>query len=81
MLPSQVCQLLQEGDWTTERDEDLTAPYAFMNNTWVAFEDPTSLKIKVRILIKLTFFFFVFCNAYFSFEMIYYIDLPRHAYK
>ena len=38
---------MSEGAWTIERDEDLTAPYAFMNNTWVAFDDAESLKIKV----------------------------------
>lgn len=35
-------------NWTVERDEDLTAPYAFQNNTWIAFEDKISVGIKVR---------------------------------
>jgi len=30
-----------------ERDEDLTAPYAFQNSTWIAFEDKISVGIKV----------------------------------
>ena len=43
----QVCQLLSRGNWTLERDEDLTAPYAFLGPKWLAFDDDTSLKIKV----------------------------------
>lgn len=30
-----------------ERDEDLTAPYAFKDKTWIAFEDRISISIKV----------------------------------
>lgn len=40
--------MMSEGNWTVERDEDLTGPYAFSNHTWVAFDDPTSIKIKVN---------------------------------
>ncbi|XP_046405125.1 uncharacterized protein LOC124170444 [Ischnura elegans] len=43
---NQVCAMMKEGGWTVERDEDLTAPYAFRNKTWVAFEDETSVTIK-----------------------------------
>jgi len=32
-----------------ERDEDLTAPYAFQNSTWIAFEDKISVGIKVFV--------------------------------
>lgn len=35
-----------------ERDEDLTAPYAFQNKTWIAFEDKISVGIKVRMRIS-----------------------------
>ena len=31
-----------------EREEDLTGPYAFLANKWLAFDDDTSLKIKVQ---------------------------------
>jgi hypothetical protein len=31
----------------TEREEDLTGPYAYLANKWIAFDDDTSLKIKV----------------------------------
>ena len=44
----QVCQLLSVGNWTLERDEDLTGPYAFLGNKWIAFDDDTSLKIKAK---------------------------------
>jgi len=43
----QMCNLLKSGDWTVERDEDLTAPYAFSKTTWLAFEDEVSVNIKV----------------------------------
>ncbi len=36
--------------WTTlytEREEDLTGPYAYLAAKWIAFDDDTSLKIKV----------------------------------
>ena len=48
----QLCDEMGDGEWTVERDEDLTAPYAFKNNTWIAFEDETSLKIKVHIVFQ-----------------------------
>lgn len=44
----QLCTLMSAGGWTVERDEDLTAPYAFHDTTWVAFDDPTSVSIKVN---------------------------------
>ncbi|XP_023316292.1 uncharacterized protein DDB_G0283357-like [Trichogramma pretiosum] len=37
--------------WTIERDEDLTAPYAFANTTWISFEDDTSIKIKGKYVV------------------------------
>lgn len=43
----QLCDLMNQGEWTVERDEDLTAPYAFKNKTWIAFEDKISVGIKV----------------------------------
>lgn len=43
-----MCNLLKSGDWTVERDEDLTAPYAFSKTTWLAFEDEISVNIKVN---------------------------------
>lgn len=47
----QVCQLLTQGNWTLERDEDLTGPYAFLGNKWLAFDDDTSLKIKTKYVL------------------------------
>ena len=40
---------MSEGTWTVERDEDLTAPYAFRKKTWVAFDDRISVSIKVTL--------------------------------
>ncbi|XP_011875052.1 PREDICTED: mucin-19-like isoform X2 [Vollenhovia emeryi] len=42
----QLCEATNSGEWTVERDEDLTAPYAFQNKTWIAFEDKISVGIK-----------------------------------
>ncbi|CAK9816968.1 Ribosome-binding protein 1 [Anthophora quadrimaculata] len=42
----QLCDLMNKGEWTVERDEDLTAPYAFKDKTWIAFEDKISISIK-----------------------------------
>ena len=33
----------------SEREEDLTGPYSYLGNKWVAFDDDTSLKIKVGL--------------------------------
>lgn len=45
---SEMCRALDEGEWIVERDEDLTAPYTFRDDTWIAFEDRISAGIKVR---------------------------------
>ncbi|KOC61026.1 Ribosome-binding protein 1, partial [Habropoda laboriosa] len=42
----QLCELMSGGEWTVERDEDLTAPYAFKDKSWIAFEDKISVSIK-----------------------------------
>lgn len=47
----QVCQYLTVGNWTLERDEDLTGPYSFLGNKWIAFDDDTSLKIKAKYVL------------------------------
>ena len=44
----QVCQVLSTGNWTLERDEDLTGPYSFLGSKWISFDDDTSLKIKAK---------------------------------
>ncbi|KAJ0177390.1 hypothetical protein K1T71_007399 [Dendrolimus kikuchii] len=41
-----LCRLLQKGRWTLERDQDLSAPYAFKNKTWISFEDASSVDVK-----------------------------------
>ena len=46
----QLCDLMSTGEWILERDDDLTAPYAFKKENWVAFEDNISIGIKVNIL-------------------------------
>jgi len=47
----QVCQILTKGNWTLERDEDLTGPYSYLGTKWVAFDDDTSLKIKAKYVL------------------------------
>ncbi|RZF41780.1 hypothetical protein LSTR_LSTR012297 [Laodelphax striatellus] len=48
---AEVCALMSEGKWTLERDEDLTAPYAFSNDTWLAFDDKISASIKGKYIL------------------------------
>ncbi|XP_059048613.1 mucin-2-like [Achroia grisella] len=43
---AEICRLLQKGRWTLERDQDLSAPYAFKNTTWMSFEDSSSVDVK-----------------------------------
>ncbi len=44
----QVCSALKKGNWTLEREEDMTGPYAFSGKSWLAFDDEASLKIKAK---------------------------------
>ncbi|VVC24590.1 Chitinase II,Glycoside hydrolase superfamily,Chitin binding domain,Glycoside hydrolase [Cinara cedri] len=46
-----MCEQMKEGNWTIERDEDLTAPYAFMNKTWMSFDDRVSVSIKGKYIL------------------------------
>ncbi|XP_015368548.1 PREDICTED: uncharacterized protein LOC107165017 [Diuraphis noxia] len=46
-----MCEEMKEGNWTIERDEDLTAPYAFMNKTWMSFDDSVSVSIKGKYIL------------------------------
>nr|AJO25038.1 chitinase [Nilaparvata lugens] len=48
---AEVCALMSEGKWTLERDEDLTAPYAYSNDTWLAFDDKISASIKGKYIL------------------------------
>ncbi|KAL1452859.1 hypothetical protein WDU94_007047 [Cyamophila willieti] len=50
LTQAQLCKLKKEGNWTTERDEDLTGPYTFLNDTWIAFDDEMSASIKSKYI-------------------------------
>ncbi|XP_039754321.1 uncharacterized protein LOC120629444 [Pararge aegeria] len=43
---AEVCRQLRKGRWTLERDQDLSAPYAFKDKTWISFEDASSVDVK-----------------------------------
>ncbi|CAK1596443.1 unnamed protein product [Parnassius mnemosyne] len=43
---AELCRQLQKGRWTLERDQDLSAPYAFKHKTWISFEDSSSIDVK-----------------------------------
>ncbi|CAH1645350.1 unnamed protein product [Spodoptera littoralis] len=43
---AELCRQLRSGRWTLERDQDLSAPYAFKNKTWISFEDSSSIDVK-----------------------------------
>ncbi|KYQ48220.1 putative chitinase 3 [Trachymyrmex zeteki] len=47
----ELCEAINNGEWIVERDEDLTAPYAFQNKTWIAFEDKISVGIKGKYVL------------------------------
>ena len=43
---------MRNGNWTVEREEDMTGPYAFDDiKSWMAFDDSTSLIIKTKYAI------------------------------
>ena len=43
---------MRNGNWTVEREEDMTGPYAFDDvKSWMAFDDATSLIIKTKYAI------------------------------
>ena len=47
-----MCKTLKNGNWTVEREEDLTGPYGFDDTKyWMAFDDATSLTIKSKYAI------------------------------
>lgn len=44
----QVCLRMSEGNWTVERDDDLTGTYAYSDSgEWIAFDDQLAAQIKV----------------------------------
>ncbi|CAH2106134.1 unnamed protein product [Euphydryas editha] len=43
---AELCRQLRKGRWTLERDQDLSAPYAFKDKTWISFEDASSVDVK-----------------------------------
>ncbi|XP_069691077.1 mucin-17-like [Periplaneta americana] len=51
LTQTELCGLMSAGGWTVERDEDLTAPYAFKNDSWIAFDDSISVGIKSKYVI------------------------------
>ena len=41
---------MSTGNWTVERDDDLTGSYAFSDDgSWIAFDDELAAQIKVRL--------------------------------
>ncbi|XP_043281935.1 filaggrin-2-like [Venturia canescens] len=48
---SEMCAAMEQGEWIVERDEDLTAPYAFKDDIWIAFEDKISAGIKGKYVL------------------------------
>ncbi|XP_073974176.1 uncharacterized protein isoform X2 [Rhodnius prolixus] len=48
---AQFCKMMEEGGWTLEREEDMTAPYAYKGTDWMAFDDTTSTSIKAKYIL------------------------------
>ncbi|XP_021929217.1 uncharacterized protein LOC110834409 [Zootermopsis nevadensis] len=51
LTQTELCTLMSAGGWTIERDEDLTAPYAFKNGSWLSFDDRISVGIKSKYVL------------------------------
>ncbi|KAK6623872.1 hypothetical protein RUM44_010728 [Polyplax serrata] len=51
LTQAELCSLFKKKNWTLERDEDLTAPYAYSGDTWLAFEDEISVNIKGKYIL------------------------------
>ena len=49
--------MLEQGNWTIERDDDLTGAYAYSEEGyWIAFDDDLAAQIKVINFPHLGFF-------------------------
>ena len=45
-----MCSVMNEGNWTVERDDDLTGTYAYSSQgEWISFDDDLASKIKASI--------------------------------
>ncbi len=45
--------MMKEGNWTVERDDDLTGTYAYSDEgEWIAFDDQLAAQIKVLYLLE-----------------------------
>ena len=43
----QICDYLNKGGWTSERDPDQKAIYSYTDRLWVGYDDLESINIKV----------------------------------
>ena len=43
----EICKLLKNG-WKKEWHDEQKIPYAYKDDQWVGFDDPKSIKLKVR---------------------------------
>ena len=53
ILLLQVCSRLSTGNWTVERDDDMTGTYAYSEDgDWIAFDDELAAQIKVPNILR-----------------------------
>lgn len=45
---SKVCEKLEDGQWTSGRDEE--GPYIKRGDQWIGYEDPLMVKVKVAFV-------------------------------
>lgn len=44
----QICKYLKSGEWTEAWDEEQQVPYMYKGTTWVGYDNPKSVEIKVK---------------------------------
>ncbi|XP_076164556.1 chitotriosidase-1-like [Ptiloglossa arizonensis] len=47
---NEICTDLAQKGWTVVRDEEQHVPYAYKDNQWVGYDDPTSVKEKAKYI-------------------------------
>ncbi|KAI2796869.1 hypothetical protein BLOT_014566 [Blomia tropicalis] len=48
---SKICDVRAKANWTLVREKDLTAPYIYLNDKWIGFDDEISIKLKAKYAI------------------------------
>lgn len=47
---NKICTMLNEGEWTVNRDDHFKVPYMIKGNEWISYDDVQSIKDKIEFL-------------------------------